>query len=327
MRFQSVANGNTTVSRIGQIDGSGATDALFLKQFAGEILTAFHNTTVTMSRHTVRTISSGKSASFPVTGIAAAAYHTPGTNIMDAGNGLLSQIKHAEKVINIDDLLIAATVIANIDEAMNHYDVRSIYSTEIGTALALKMDGNVLRKFIKTARQTTPAYTGGPVGQVIAAGATVATTSSVLAAKIAQAAMILDQKNVPANDRFCYLAPAQYSLLAQDTTVLDKMIGGSGAYSEGTVYKIAGIELVKTNQIPTANEASQAGGDKNGYNADYTNTVAVVGTKAAVGTVKLLDLAFESEYKIEYQGTLMVAKYAVGHGELRPECAVEITKA
>lgn len=322
-----MANGNTTVSRIGQVDGGGDALALFLKQFAGEVLTAFHNTTVTMDKHQVRTISSGKSASFPVTGIAQAQYHVPGTNIADAANGLLNQIKHAEKVISIDDLLIAATFIANIDEAMNHYDVRSIYSTELGTALALKMDGNVLRKFIKTARQTSPAYTGGPIGSVLTAGSTVATTSSVLAAQIAKAARILDEKNVPATDRFAFLRPEQYSLLAQDTTVLDRMIGGSGSYSEGNVYKIAGVTLAKTNQIPSTNEATQATGDKNDYHGNYTDTVAVVAHKAAVGTVKLLDLSFESEYKIELQGTLMVAKYAVGHGELRPECAVEISKA
>jgi len=46
--------------------------------------------------------------------------------------------------------------------------------------------------------------------------------------------------------------------------------------------------------------------------------------KEAVGTVKLLDLAMESEYDIRRQGTLMVAKYAMGHGILRPECAIEL---
>ena len=44
--------------------------------------------------------------------------------------------------------------------------------------------------------------------------------------------------------------------------------------------------------------------------------------KSSVGTVKLKDLATESEYQIQRQGTLMVAKYAMGHGGLRPECGV-----
>ena len=50
------------VSRLGQINGAGAVDALFLKIFAGEVLTSFEKTNVTMGRHFVRTISQGKSA-------------------------------------------------------------------------------------------------------------------------------------------------------------------------------------------------------------------------------------------------------------------------
>jgi hypothetical protein len=49
--------------------------------------------------------------------------------------------------------------------------------------------------------------------------------------------------------------------------------------------------------------------------------------KQAIGTVKLMDLAVEQttgDFNIMYQGTLMAAKYAMGHGVLRPDCAVEI---
>jgi hypothetical protein len=61
-----------------------------------------------------------------------------------------------------------------------------------------------------------------------------------------------------------------------------------------------------------------------GYDADFRNSLGIVSHSAAVGTVKLLDLATESEYQIERQGTLFVAKYAMGHGILRPECAIEL---
>jgi hypothetical protein len=53
-------------SRLGQINGTGGSyandNALFLKVFGGEVLTAFANKVVTMDKHMVRTISSGKSA-------------------------------------------------------------------------------------------------------------------------------------------------------------------------------------------------------------------------------------------------------------------------
>ena len=44
----------------------------------------------------------------------------------------------------------------------------------------------------------------------------------------------------------------------------------------------------------------------------------LVMSKDAVATVKLMDLGVESEYQINRQGTLMVAKYAMGHNILRP---------
>ena len=53
---------NSVPTRLGQINGAGDVDALFLKVFAGEVLTAFQDRNVMLSRSMVRTISSGKSA-------------------------------------------------------------------------------------------------------------------------------------------------------------------------------------------------------------------------------------------------------------------------
>ena len=104
-------------SRLGlDATGSAGNEDLFLKVFSGEVLTTFEENNVMMPLHRVRTITSGKTAQFPVTGIATANYHTPGENIADAGNSYLSAIKHAEKLISIDDVLLASTFIANIDE-------------------------------------------------------------------------------------------------------------------------------------------------------------------------------------------------------------------
>ena len=59
---------NATVSRLGLVNNSGTGyDALFLKVFSGEVLTAFsENNIFNDSLHNVRTISSGKSAQFPL---------------------------------------------------------------------------------------------------------------------------------------------------------------------------------------------------------------------------------------------------------------------
>ena len=60
------------------------------------------------------------------------------------------------------------------------------------------------------------------------------------------------------------------------------------------------------------------------YQGNFSTTVGLVLHKSAVGTVKLMDLATEAAYDIRRQGTLVVAKYAMGHGVIRPEAAVEL---
>ncbi|MGL5936330.1 MAG: hypothetical protein ACRCZI_11995, partial [Cetobacterium sp.] len=126
---------NALVSRPGQVNVAGDPLALFLKVWSGEVLVAFEEANIMFNgvdnapMHLVRTIESGKTASFPATWKADARYHVPGEEI----NG--QAIKHNERLINIDSLLIADAFIANIDEAMNHYDYRSIYTTELGRAL------------------------------------------------------------------------------------------------------------------------------------------------------------------------------------------------
>ena len=59
---------NATVVRTGQINQAGAVDAIFLKVYGGEVITSFQEKNVAMDKHFVRTITSGKSASFPVFG-------------------------------------------------------------------------------------------------------------------------------------------------------------------------------------------------------------------------------------------------------------------
>lgn len=303
---------NATPSRVGQVNGGGATDALWLKVFGGEVMAAFEETTVFLDKHNIRTISSGKSAQFPAIGKTTAAYHTPGNEIL--GNAIL----HNERVITIDDLLISHVFIANIDEAKNHYDVRSTYSKELGNALSNTFDRNVAQVGVLAARAAA-TITGGNGGSALT-NASMATDGDVLAAQIFAAAQKLDEKDVDENDRYAFVRPAQYYLTVQTTKVINRDWGGSGVYADGKVLKVAGISYVKTNHLPSTNIAT----GPTAYQGDFTKTVALVMHKSAVGTVKLLDLKMESEYDIRRQGTLMVAKYAMGHGILRPESAVEL---
>ena len=50
---------NATPSRLGQIAGAGATDALFLKVWSGEVMTVFYNNCVMKDKTRVRNLSHG----------------------------------------------------------------------------------------------------------------------------------------------------------------------------------------------------------------------------------------------------------------------------
>ena len=56
---------DAVASRLGQINAAGDVKAIFLKKFAGEVLTTFEQTNVMKPLHTIRTINNGKSAQFP----------------------------------------------------------------------------------------------------------------------------------------------------------------------------------------------------------------------------------------------------------------------
>jgi hypothetical protein len=321
---------NATVSRLGLVNNTGTEfDALFLKVFSGEVLTAFaRNNIFNEQLHSVRTITSGKSAQFPVLGTATAAYHTVGTPLVGA-----NQIKANEKVVNIDDLLIASSFIANIDELKNHYDVRATYADELGKALAKKYDENVAKQLANASRAST-TLTGGN-GGIVSTFATGNATSALvtgdeLAGAIYDIAQAFDERDIPPTDRFCVLPPAEYYKLAESATRtvdVDFNPQGNGSFASGKVQMVAGIPVMMSNNVPQSNVASNPSGANNTYSGDDSKTIGLVFHKSAVGTVKLMDMTTEisgSDYGIMYQGTLMVAKYALGHGILRPEAAATI---
>ena len=321
---------NATVSRLGLVNATGTSfDALFLKVFSGEVLTAFAQNNIFDDKlHTVRTIASGKSASFPVLGTATAAYHVVGEPLVGA-----NQIKANEKLISIDDMLIAQAVVARIDELKNHYDVRSIYTAELGKALAKTYDQNV-SKVIANASRASTTLSGGNGGLVLTLPtgntASANVTGDELVAAIYDIAQEFDSRDIPPTDRFCVLPPAEYYKIPESATrILDTDFNpqGNGSVAAGRVTMIAGIPVMMSNNVPQTNVSSNPSGANNTYSGDDSKTLGLVFHKSAVGTVKLQDMTTEisaADYGIMYQSTLMLAKYALGHGILRPECAATI---
>ncbi len=199
---------NLTLSLPGQDKLAGESDALFMKIFSGEVLAAFDEVNVMKDLHRVRTIDHGKSASFPILGKASARYHVAGEPILGS-----NKIATSERVINIDDLLIADVAIYDLDDAKNHYDVRQEYSKQLGQALAREFDKKTMRVGVLAAR-SAGLIADEPGGSVINGGATVETDGEALAESIFKAAQIWDEKDVLDWERTVIVRPAQLSVAA-----------------------------------------------------------------------------------------------------------------
>ena len=319
---------NASVSLQGQANNAGAVDALLYKLFTGEVMAAFDATNIMEARQRIRNITNSKSASFANTGKAFGKIHTPGAEILG------SQMAHEETVITVNNLLISDVFIADLYEAMHHYDVRSDYSKQMGQALARTFDKQSFR-VAATAARSANKITGLPGGTTLTLGAGYAAdTDANKAIEFAEALFAIHQKfienDVDPSQAFCALKPVDYFRLVRNKDLLNKDWGGVGSYANAELPVVAGIPLVMSNHVPSQNDAVTTVGFDNGdviestYSGDYSKLQAIVMTPDAIGTVKLLDMSVQSEWDIRRQGSLMVARMACGSGVLRPECAQEI---
>lgn len=329
------------VSRLGQDLAAGDANVNFLKVWAGEILATFQEANKFMPLTMSRTISTGKSATFPVIGTAAAHWHTPGESVItdqdaDGPANYLSKIKVTEREIFIDDCLVSSVLVDDLDAMKSHWDYRSEYSSAVGRALAKEADEHILATIYAGA--TASANISG----VTAAGKQITdadadTNVDSLIDSAFTIAQTFDENDVPSDERYFAVKPEQYYLLADKTDLVNRdFTSGNGDFADGSVMKVAGMQIVKTNNFGTGDLSAAAdGGAKNdvfggsgvGYNGNWSNIVALGFHRSAVGTVKMADLSVATEYQLERLSTLMLAKYAMGHNYLRPEACALIKTA
>jgi len=301
--------------------------ALYLKMFAGEVLTAFPEYTIFVERHKVKGATNGKSAQFPLIGrMPPAEYHVPGEQILGQEAPL------SERVISIDRLLISHLFVDNLDEKISHFEARSELSQNMSRRLAQTYDNHIGRNLIKAANTAT-AITGDSTlaGTVITdadLGSAVAQTKlTAWVDQLFTCAETFDDKWVNDGSKWCALKPTNYYFLIRNAmssgyALIDKDIDGDGSISKGIIRGLAGIRLISFTGLPTADYTAE-----DFHAVDCLNTVGIVWTKSAVGTVKAFDIGVETEYKVDRQGTLIVAKYAMGHDVLQPECSIQMKTA
>lgn len=325
-----------TVNHMGQLNGTGDNLAGMLKVFSGEVLTAFTRTAQVMPNHLVRTIENGKSATFPVFGRATAEYLQPGDNLDDQRTA----IQHNEKIIHIDGLLTADALITDIEEALFHADVRGEYAKQLGEALALSADGAIIAEIAKSVvgqrENLTGLGKGIKVEKTVGAGNVGITEAYGKAVIEALLKIRADFSNsyVPMGDRYVYMTPTAMASLIANQTAINRDFGAIGTIVKGDVTELLGFKLIELPHLTQGGagtktkmlQGAQAGHE---FPQALKNDVAfVVAHKTAVGTLKLKDIALEHARRANFQADQIIAKCAMGHGELRPEaCAVCTIKA
>lgn len=321
---------NVTIANPMAINGQATTDAdklaLALKVFSGETLTAFQRTSVTTGRVMERTIASGKSAQFPVFGRTKAHYLKAGQSLDD----LRENIKQNERIIKLDGLLTADTLIYDLDEFIAHYDFRSPYAAELGNALAISHDASILAELAKEALNTTENVEGNGKGGVLTtkldAGVVGINKQTGLAIyqTLLKAKAEMSKNYVPATERYAYLDPEYHSALASAVEFLNRDYGASGTILEGNVIRLAGFDILECPHIVRGGDdnANVIQGEGHVFPATYADKhPIIICHKTAAGVLRLKNLSMETGRRIEYQADQMIAKMAVGMGGLRPEAA------
>ena len=308
------------VSNPGQINKAGDLLQLYKDEFTGEVIKFNKEAKKISNFFPTRKISNAKSASFQYMGNATGKYVKGGTRVEGS-----NQFAHSEKIIAVDNIYESDVFIGIDDEAMCVHDhVRSDYAQEIGEALAENEEKLVAQTLVLAARASAPVL-GGQGGTVIKNTA-MATNAAILAASLFKGAEIFDVKKVGDKDRTCFLRPAEYYLLAQNTDLINSLYGGSGAIKDGSIVSVAGIKLIKTNYVPNSVVTADPM-HRNVYAGDFSDTIGVICTPKAVATVELMGINTKMDIQNDAFGTLLIGYYMKGHGWVNPQCAIELSKA
>jgi hypothetical protein len=323
---------------------------LFETVFTGMVLREFEESRVARDLISIKKpIKGAMSAKFRLMGAVGAQHHTPGDNILADGT-YLQEAAQAALTIACDDLLLSAVLVDNIDELRNEFSSRADLAAEMGRALANRDDQMVLRAVYQAsqlaytednATSNDRSRTGGSwsangrdyIGQpnsggthwLDLTGATVSTKAAKIYDMLMKTKTQMNKDGVPKFGRVFVCNEDVHEWLARETDLLNKDWGGNGSLSEGEIGKVAGFQIITTNNWPTYAEWNASyGGDRNSTAAGLavdTDLIGLAFTPEAAGIVSLMDMATEAEWKAEYQAHLMIAKQACGYGRVRPECA------
>jgi hypothetical protein len=355
---------DANVSHLGQIQDAGALDALWLMVFSGEVLTAFEIAVKLRSTIRTRSISGAKSAQFPATFRVDTRNHTPGTEILGQ-NVQANQVEITLDDLVISDTFIAQIEeLKNQYDvraiyATEHGRAQALFYDRVISNVLVNAARTATELF-------TGDGAGSVLVDSVAVGASADFTASgadlISGINLAKETLEINQVPVETMPVTAVVKPAAWYLMANSDKNLNRFYSTDGASLQRQVLKtVSDIDIIKSiaplfgynvtvynsgtnatgivsnadpivigTSTPAANllpygQAVQANYPAK-YLSDQTKTVGVVYVEAAMGMLNLLGLTMETGWDMRRQGTLMLAKQAIGAGTLRAKCAVELQK-
>ena len=287
---------------------------LFQKKFSTDVLRYFMDTNIMKPLITNKTIDAGKSEAFPVVGNTVAVPKANNALELDVQN-----IAATERVIVIEDLLVAHAYLTDLDRAMAHYDSKSAQAESIGRALAKKVDIDVLQKVIDAgaivdvpSRQAEGLLDFDDDTFTREIEGTLTTGAGIYAAAVEACSEEADKDTV--GESVFVFRPAQYfSLLNNPQNTGFTWVSDPNVQS-GKVPMLLGKKVYWSPHFPDLAGNTIATGEVGG----------VLFSKEAVGCLELMSISTRVDYVPTRISHLITGKMAVGYGILNHSCAINI---
>lgn len=299
----------------GPIQGTTSTNDLSRDVYI-ETLEAFMRTNIALGLVYKQTIQSGNAGQFIIGGKhdETDVLEYADTNVQIA----VTPGTQDERTITIGRPQYVARRVPQFEEKIAHYDIRSMYTTQMGEALAHKVDRAIFLEIDNAAKGTGLA--GNPDGNtvtntVIFSGSAVTDKGDALAEAIFEAAAAL-RVNDDMGEAYVVVSPTNYSYLVQSGQAVNAdFTNGNGGFDTGVVRQVGGVTVLQSNNLPT-------------WVTTTNQLEGLVFTRQAAGVLELIGMQTSQDTQIDFlDATLMTAYYAYGFGILRPESAVRIMSA
>jgi hypothetical protein len=344
-----------TVNDPTQINVSGTSEELVIPVAADRVMLSYEDKTVLDSRIQTMTAPAGaESVQFDMIGDASTIYREVGKSILNdssvatndtpsratgGGGTFMEAINHGRRKVYLDRPLLGGPVFID--------DFQGFISTldrggetpilgKLGYAIAKDSDILGMRTAIRAAAPATitgyldwsaseipTEFRPSTQGENWFVDANAKVDGSALLDQIRVLSEYWDDNNVPDEGRVMFLRPAQYNLLVQNQDLLNRDYGGAnGIFSDGTVYRAWGIELVKTTLLPNTDVSADGTSQQRGttYSVDCAHVAGLGVQSEALAKARSEGISLMTkDLGFEYGGTGMVAEATFGFDCLRPK--------